>query len=278
MQALATKIDYEWLEQKFGFRTTPMEESIFTIRADELSRRERMQEFLTTYGDLLKATDISAPAAYLAAYFSMVAITLQGSISLWNRGLELPLDAITIQLCTAGAYYKLVIVVQSPKETIGPEEENARHNWCKDTLRTYYRDTAYPLLATISEVSGYDLGQLWGQFPTRFNYYISALQQELQQSGEREPEQASYYQAQLDRLNQDYSIVKQLSADVFGRVKNPLDVKVRWLEDPKDCTKQIRMKNACCLYYKTGEGQYCYTCPRLKETDREERLQKLRSM
>ncbi|MDF2715738.1 MAG: (2Fe-2S)-binding protein, partial [Paenibacillus sp.] len=137
--------------------------------------------------------------------------------------------------------------------------------WLERVLTEFYEKTVRPVYETAAVIGGVDAGQMWGLLPTRFNY----MTEQWLLAEESESIRAV--------ISGDYAFLKhEMPAAVFGRNKNPLDVKIRWIEDLKDPCKQLRMKNVCCQYYRTEGGYYCYTCPRIKESEREERRIKAR--
>jgi ferric iron reductase protein FhuF len=273
-------IDYKKLEQKFNITLIEREQPFFSVCAEELLNPDTMNLLLHTYGPLIKANDLTAPATYFSGNLGMLALALQYSISIWNRSLDLSLSNITVQLYkdNEAGYIRFAFVLHNKSEEEAPTDAVERGIWLKQVLTQFYKLSARPIIESLSRVSAFDAGQLWGQLPTRFNYNMDLFGKELDAAAQECGADAAAIAADKARLIEDYGFLRGLEGSLFGRTKNPLDVKIRYIEDSRDPNKQVRMKNACCLYYKTGEGQYCYTCPRLKESDREQMRIKFRAL
>jgi ferric iron reductase protein FhuF len=276
----AGSVDLHILEHKFNVVLTKREQPVFSVRGEDLLHSETMLELLQTYKPLIKADETTAPAAYFCGFLSMLGLALQYSVSIWNKSFDVTLSNLTIQLYTdrETGYSRFAFVIHPWSDEAAPSDCAARDEWRERILSSYYEKTARPIIECASQVSGLDAGQLWGQFPTRMNYFLDVFHQEIDESIAGSPESSAAISIGKNRLTDDYDCLRSLSGSIFGRTKNPLDVKIRYIEDSRNPDKQVKMKNACCLYYKTGEGQYCYTCPRLNESDREAIRAKYRAL
>lgn len=105
------------------------------------------------------------------------------------------------------------------------------------------------------------IGQMWGQFPLTLLYFKDRVQPSL-----TDPQD-------VERFEQDYMYVtRELKGEVFGRKRNPFTVRLIELDNPYRPGENTYMKPSCCQYYKTGGGQrYCYACPKMSASEREER-------
>ncbi|MFC4099223.1 (2Fe-2S)-binding protein [Paenibacillus xanthanilyticus] len=249
-------IDYGKLEQTFGIRTSLQEQALMTVPAADLLRPEVVREVLDTYVPLLQAEGLDTVGAIFGSTFGSFAQGYQAALSLWNRRLPASLDQVTLQLISMGTYYKISFVIGTDCPE-GPTGEAEREAWVTNALGEFYHETILPIFRSIEAVSGMNIGHLWGQMPTYSNYYVEYLLTTLED------------EAAKTRLSQDYELLKQLDPALLDRAKNPFTAKPRYIEDMRDCNKQVRMKNVCCMYYKTSAKEYCYTCPKLKENDRE---------
>lgn len=263
-------LDRDWLEQRFSIRQTERSDALLTVRADAILTSEGAAAFLNEYALHLQATDVTAAAAYCCANFSWTALALHYSVGVWNVAFELPLSSILLQLYRDQGQLKCTLTLTDWIIEAGPEDVSERSSWRDRKLAHYYSETARPLIESLSAVSGLDVNQLWGQLPTRFNYQFALLEKELSQAGLPDGQSAAA------RLLDDYrAVCNEWDGSAFGRRSNPLNVNIRYMEDYRDPEAQVRMKNVCCLYYKTGKQEYCYTCPRLKAEDREKVKERL---
>ncbi|MBW4080519.1 (2Fe-2S)-binding protein [Paenibacillus sp. S150] len=244
------------LISKFDLHPAPPAEALHSFKATELVQEEGARTFIACYRPLMKALDDKAAGAYFGSYFSSVALAVQYSISVYSSVPAISLSNLTVHLIPADGYCRIAFSLQDWNIQAAPAEES-RESWRNEILAGFYSDTAAPLLCSMSEASGLSLGEIWGQLPTKFNYYIELFTAGLQNS------------KLLYTLQEDYSYLKDgLPAEVFGLKRNPFLVKVRRIEALADPEQTVQIRNRCCMYYRTEGGSYCYTCPRLKEEER----------
>ncbi|MRN54460.1 (2Fe-2S)-binding protein [Paenibacillus monticola] len=246
------------ISSKFDLQPTPPEGTLHCFVALELTNEEKMRAFVGIYGPLMKALDDRAVAAYFANWLSMLALSVQYSVTLYDSVPDINLSNLQIHLIPANGYCRVAFSLKDWQMTEAPlADELRRETWRNETLVRFYRDTMAPLLNTMAEVSGLVASEVWGQLPTKFNYYVEILVKEI-----GDP-------TVVRRLQEDYQyLINNVPAEVFGISRNPFQVTVRTIEDLADPDKNVQMRNRCCLYYRTEGGSYCYTCPRLKEEER----------
>ncbi|WP_158301567.1 (2Fe-2S)-binding protein [Paenibacillus mesophilus] len=257
-------MDFECL-QKFNVGLNEKEHVVYSVAAARLGDREVMEQLIEAYAPLIKALDRTAAATYFCNQFANACLALQYAVSVLGKSIDLSLDNMTVQLFAHEGKYGVAYKLDRWAEQAAPSDAMERRLWLERVLTDFYGKTVKPLYESAAVIGDVDAGQMWGLLPTRFNYmteqWLLAEESESIRSA----------------ISDDYAFLKhEVPASVFGRSKNPLDVKIRWIEDLKDPCKQIRMKNVCCQYYRTEGGYYCYTCPRMKEADREERRIKAR--
>lgn len=253
-------IDFLTLEQKFYLRLEDHEHVLASVTAADLIDPDNMQQFLTHYGERIRALEPAAAAAYFSGWLAYPALAQQYALSFHNQAFDMSLSNFVVQLNVGERHSPLSFKLVRWSHASAPAAAAERTAWLRQTLTELYGSTFRPLLEAASRAGGIEVGQLWGQFPTKLNYFMEHWLAEADEPWLRE------------RINEDDRLLRQeLHGEVFGRSKNPLDVKIRWLEDMKDPAKQMRMKNACCLFYRTEGGYYCYTCPRMTEEQRAER-------
>lgn len=252
-------MDLNKLETDFRITLQDNTDAVYSMALIDLLEPKNMTKLLETYTPLLKARGHEAAAAYFVSWFSSVPLALQYSISA-NNAVHLSLDNLTVQLFPVGDYHQFSFKITQYALESTPKSGDVRINWRNQTLAKLYADTIKPLFEVLAAVSGMDIGQIWGQLPTRFNYYIPAWIEETANT-----------ELKINLADDYHALAHELELNIFGRKKNPFDVQIRLIEDIKDPSKQIRMKNACCLYFQVDTGEYCYTCPRLKEEDRAEK-------
>ncbi|WP_379127077.1 (2Fe-2S)-binding protein [Paenibacillus sp. sgz500958] len=258
MQNIESLINSE-LTTKFDLHFTAPEGAVYSYVAVELLDPEHMRRFIYEYAPLIKALDDTAVGAYFAGWFTSAALALQYSLSVFDAAPDLSLNNLHIHLIPAAGYCRVAFSLQKGELNPAPNEPFKREEWLLQILTDFYKNTASPLLQCVSEASGLSLSKVWGQLPTKFNYYL-----ELFTSGRTGD-------SHVKQLSDDYTALKtKLPPEAFGLSNNPFHVKIRIIEDLADPQRTTQMRNRCCLYYRTEGGSYCYTCPRLKEEERAE--------
>lgn len=251
---------------KFDLHPAVPEGALHSFAAAELVHEQGMRAFVDTYGPLMKALDDKAAAAYFGGYLSNLALAVQYSVTGFSFVPELSLANLGIHLIPADGYCRIAFSLHAWKTEQAPEEQQSRDAWRNDVFARFYQETAGPLVRCISQVSGLSLGEIWGQMPSKFNYYVESFA-----AGITDP-------AVLKRIEADYSYLKdELPAEVFQMPRNPFHVKVRRIESLVDPEQTVQMRNRCCMYYRTEGGRLCYTCPRMKEEERAARREEFRS-
>lgn len=258
-------VDFDQLSKQFYIHRNDKEQIVISVPAIELLEQAKMDHLIDTYAPLMKALERKAAAAYFCSWFGATALALQYGVSYCNKLFDLSLHNITVQLYCKDDYYWYSFKIHSWSEEDGPTETAERTEWLRKGYDDFYGNTLRPIFETAARSGGIDVGQMWGQLPTRFNYSLAIWMEEESDPSLRE------------RIDADYRLLKEIDPAAFARSKNPLNVKIRRIEHLEDPSKQMRMKNVCCLYYLTEGGHLCYTCPKLKEEDRAARREQHRA-
>jgi ferric iron reductase protein FhuF len=118
----------------------------------------------------------------------------------------------------------------------------------------------------MAKVAQINVGQIWGQLPRKFDFFLNQLKGMFDDS------------SIINRIDSDYELLKyKLNGEVFGRKRNPFDMKQKFIESIEDPTQCVPVESTCCLNYLIKGGKYCYTCPKLKETEREAMREEFRA-
>ncbi|PZD93612.1 hypothetical protein DNH61_23630 [Paenibacillus sambharensis] len=253
-------METELMQDKFHTTVLQREGTIASYPLADLCEPGMMRGFLEKYGSFIKALEPAAAGAYFASWLSYPSLACQMMMSLFGKKLDLSLNNMNLDLYVDGGRAVLSFRLNEWLTDNEPAEASQRAEWRHELLAAYYRDTVRPLITAVSDACGLHTSQLWGQLPTRFQYGIEAVKEQ------------EWPESILGRVESDYHYLKQgLEGGVFGRGKNPLDVRFKWVPGLYNPDEQVRLKNACCYFYCTEGGYYCYTCPRISETERENR-------
>lgn len=250
--------------EKYTIYPEPQPGTLYEIELWRLTEKKGAREFAEAYGPYIKALSFDVTATYFTANFARVITAFH--YALWHSGLHinLTLRNLTVRIVKHPNGY--IMLTFGLKKVQGSAVSLVDRKLQVTSLQTaFYREEVRPLLESLASVVGISVGMLWGVIPTYFQYYHDLWFDEPMD------------ELQRMQLASDMEVLYQLSPDVFGRVKNPMQAKFRYMESPYEPGKQTRMKNTCCLAYKTGDGDYCLTCPRLNETERTRRIEEYKA-
>lgn len=220
------------------------------------------KEFLYLYAPQIKAETPDVAAAYAASYFGRVCALFH--YALWHDGLHLDLSLhnLRLQLNRQSERASLAFPMITAQGLKVPDED--REHVSRRSIEEFYGDLVRPLLEGWAAAAGLKAGMMWGFVATTLYYYRKAWLEEEKTA------------QQSERLDMDLDILyNKIDPQVFGRSKNPINIKFRMIDDPRTPGATIPMKASCCLAYKTADHGYCYTCPRMKESEREARRQEM---
>ncbi|GGI44059.1 hypothetical protein GCM10008018_05210 [Paenibacillus marchantiophytorum] len=256
-----------YIAEQFGVTTELHPEPLFTIAGSLLSTEIGMQEVLRAYTPLMKALEPAAAGTYFIGRLGALNGAMQYMVS-HDTLLDLSPELWTLQIFQHDkGYIEFRFVLSEIRLLAGPSE-GQRSAWREERLTQWYDTHIRPIIEATSVAAVIDITHLWKLFPTRLRYQIDHWKEET----------AS--EALIQRYEEDWTFVsKELSGQAFRRNRNPFDVKFIMIDypgTPGEPDKQIRMKSACCMYYRTEGGNYCYTCPRMKPGERDERKELLR--
>lgn len=258
------------LEDNYDISAKDRENVVYSCALTDLLDEGNMKRFLERYTPMVKGTEQSVGEVYMANWFRGPMLGLIYLLSVWNKSLDLSLNNLTVLIYTAAyneqIYYRCGFLLNRFELIDGPEQQIANIEWTKECLGNYFEHTVRPIYESIARAGSLQIGMLWSQLPTSLEYGYELLMKS---------DESEHVKKLLTR---NYHLMKSLDGQRFGRNKNPLDVKIRMTESMDNPDTQVRMKFACCLYYLVEDGYYCFTCPRLKESEREERRMECRAV
>ncbi|MGG1597240.1 hypothetical protein [Paenibacillus naphthalenovorans] len=252
------------LEQRFGLSETGIAGAEHRFRLGSLLRPEEMSRFIRIYTEALKGSHIDVGGMFFIAWVAQVCSALQYTVSCHQAALNLHLDQLELQLRHHSDGPALAFRADSCVGTPCPADN--REEWLSAIFHHWYIGQVKPLIASVSEAAGIPTAQLWAQLVTRLYYTIDVM------IGEAEDEETR------SRIKDDFAVlVHRIGPRIFEKKNNLLDLNFKMVESPADPDRLLRVKAACCLYYKTEKacGNYCFTCPKLSDKDREEKRRKL---
>ncbi|OWA37603.1 hypothetical protein B9G55_06000 [Saccharibacillus sp. O16] len=257
------------LQPQFYMTAEPKSDAEVTLTLAELSTPEGAKVFLRAFAEVLEAPDLQAAVTYFCSWFSGVVVASLYFPAAASLRPDFSADNLSAQLLRTPQGHALNFVIGSRAAETAPQAEEARDEWTREALRRFYGETCRRLFENFAAVSGLAVGMIWAQLPGRLEYFAETWR--------THPEISVMLSPAREQLERDYRLHKTLEPDVFGRKKNPFDLRLRYVEHPTDPAQQIQLRPSCCLYHTLPSGQYCYTCPKLNERERAELRAKARA-
>ncbi|KRE83727.1 hypothetical protein ASG89_11415 [Paenibacillus sp. Soil766] len=256
-----------YIAENYGVTTESHPDPLFTMAGQLLLTEKGMQELLAAYAPLMKALEPAAAGAYLISRLGSLNAAMQYMVT-HDELVDLSPALWSLQMYRSEkGFIEFRIVLQELRKLSGPSC-GLRSEWREEHLSRWYAGTIRPIVEAIAAAAEMDIMHLWKIVPMRLRFIFGQW---------KETNTSEEWHA---RYEEDHVFVTtELQGEVFGRLRNPLFVKVVNLDypgKPGEPDTKIKMKTACCMYYRTEGGQYCYTCPRMKPQEREERKERLR--
>ncbi|MGV7116815.1 (2Fe-2S)-binding protein [Paenibacillus kyungheensis] len=252
-------LDRDMLKAKFYLIMEPHPDAIYSASFAELSTVEGMKKFLQFYAPLLTAPDTEPAGTFFCSWLGRIALAEQYYLSFYNRSIALDLENLTMDMYESNGYCQFAFRIQQWSEEQGTGASAEREIFRQTHLKQLYQQTLRPLIEAISTVTGAHARVFWRQFPSQFNYFIQAWQEEASST------------TIVEQIKEDHHYVTtQMEAETFGLSRNPLHIPTRYTTSIQG-DQSIPLKSACCLYHRMDDGDYCFSCPKLSETDRDER-------
>ncbi|WP_438447906.1 (2Fe-2S)-binding protein [Gorillibacterium sp. sgz5001074] len=263
MSAVPALIDLTFYEQNYYVTTSSAPELLYECGLEDLTRPEGAAGFVRAYAPEIKALSPDVASTYFASWLGRLgAAYLYG---LWHDGVELDLrlERLSLQMCRtprgAALSFRLNPGELQARPVVDAEWPDAVH----EALSAYYSTQIRPVVEAVAAAGGVPAGSVWGLMATGL-YYILDQWRGMVPDGER--------RNRLEELAD--LVVNRLEPQVFGRSRNPFQIKFRLVESLQNPEVQVRLKGSCCLAYKTDTGHgYCYTCPKISEDEREQMRQ-----
>jgi ferric iron reductase protein FhuF len=211
----------------------------------------------------MKSIKTSAPeasAVSVASGLGYLAYAQQYALSAYDCAIDLSLDNVDVHVFMRNGYTAVGYTLKRWGERIAPAPGSGRDGWRQEALHETYSSTLLPILETASRVAAIPIRELWGQLSTGLRYYMRVWSERASSDCWRHA------------LEENYRYLREeLDPSAFGMKINPYRRDPILTEDAREPGKMIPLKSACCLYYKWEDGDYCFSCPRLKESERERR-------
>ncbi|MCI3921277.1 hypothetical protein MO973_13655 [Paenibacillus sp. TRM 82003] len=251
-------LDFSLVNAYFHISPDGFEEPVLTIRAvDALRDEAAAKKALFTGGELAKATGPELPASFWGLSFFNLCATEMLFMAQQGCFLDLSFDNLWFQLESHGDHAHLGYKIDRLAWEDAPAEGRAR--FLEERLTRMIEKDIAPAVRTVARAAGVKPEMIWLQYGARMAFLRDYLR-------ENEPREDV-----LRRFESDDAVLSALPAELFGTKRNPFVHTPRYVDSPYKPGSRMMIRSACCMYYCREDGEKCYNCPKLTETEREAR-------
>ncbi|WP_158606770.1 (2Fe-2S)-binding protein [Paenibacillus ginsengarvi] len=261
-QSAEQTLDFSLAETYFHISPRGSDNPLFETPAVSLLQPQTMDSLLSLGRDMLRGLDLTISGSFLGlAFFGLPAAVLSFMYQ-YDGVLDLSLDNLTAQVESHGDHPHLVLKINEVRLKQLPE--TGRNEAMARELAELFRHSVTPVIELACARIGCKPDLVWNQFGSRM---ISVNEFILQRAAS---------EAMKDKYRQHYELLVSLAPEEFNHRKNPYVHKPRYIESAYDPQKQVLVRSSCCMWYRKENGVKCYTCPILKDTQREQMKLELR--
>lgn len=254
---IETNVDFSLVEQYFHISPKGMEHPLTQIPGRQLLDGETIHDLLQQGQTLLRGKGLDISASLLGLTLFNLVATIHLFLAQYNQWLALELDAVAFEVENHGdhahAGYKIINLQWKEVPAEG------RNLFIEQEMRALFTNFIIPVIAVIADQAKVNQAMIWNQFAARMTFVRDYVME-----NDPRPQVREQFMADYDVLT------KQLTPDVFGRKTNPFVHEPIYIPSPYQEGKQLLIRSSCCLYYRREEGKKCFTCPLIKDAQREE--------
>ncbi|KMJ58391.1 hypothetical protein AB685_10880 [Bacillus sp. LL01] len=244
------------MEKFFYISNQEMKNVVWECRISELVNPKILQELLDIYGVGIKATTKDVTIMYLAGWFGY----LCGAIHfLSSDGWRVLPENIKLQIYESqrGTMMISFVLLSEKLDRQGDRE------WVVE----FYEEIMTPVYKQMQCMSNNNsILQMWYQAAHSL-YWISDRMKYSNLPGRS----VLQYKKNLEIFQEETpsSCLGVMTA------KHPYAKKLIFIDNPWDLDDPMPLKPSCCLAYQTEGGHLCYTCPRMKKSERQDNFNKV---
>ncbi|MGD6782015.1 (2Fe-2S)-binding protein [Sutcliffiella horikoshii] len=247
---------WEQMENFFYVSKEEKTDVVWECRISELGDPETLQTLLELYGEGIKATTKDVTVMYLSGWFGYLcgAMHFLSSVD-WM----ITSENIKLQLYKHQRGMMLIsFVVHS--EALVKEREKV---WVEE----FYEQNMKPAFIQMQTMSTNNhLLHMWYQ-ATHSLYWITDRM--------KHSNLPKHYVMQFEENVEMFKKVTPASCMGVGSAKHPYAKELIFIDNPWDLNDPMPLKPSCCLAYQTEGGHLCFTCPKMKKSERQEKFNKV---
>ncbi|KRF03117.1 hypothetical protein ASG89_23535 [Paenibacillus sp. Soil766] len=254
---IETNVDFSLVEMYFHISPKGMEEPLLHIPARQLLDGPVMLDVLQQGQTLLRGKGLDISASYLGLTLFNLVATIHLFLAQYNQWLDLELDHLALQVENHGDHSHVGYQIVNVQWKEVPTED--RDLFIELEMRKLFSTLIGPVITVVAEQAKVNQAMIWNQFAARMTFVRDYVL-------ENDPRPHV-----CEQFSADYEVLtKQFTADVFGRKVNPFVHEPKYIDSPYHEGKKVLIRSSCCMYYRREEGTKCFSCPILKDSQREE--------
>lgn len=264
MMPIETNVDFSLVESYFHISPKGMEEPLLHIPGRQLLDGPTMLDILQQGQTLLRGKGVDISASYLGLTMFNLVATIQIFLAQYNQWLHFELDNIALEIENHGDHAHIGFKIVNVQWKEAPTED--RDLFIELEMRKLFSSLIIPVITVIAEQAKVNQAMIWNQFAARMTFVRDYVLENDPRPHVR------------DQFAADYDVLtKQLTPDVFGRKTNPFVHEPKYIDSPYQEGKKVIIRSSCCLYYRREDGKKCFTCPLIKDSQREEMRQQIQA-
>jgi len=254
---MAQQVDLAMLSKQFYISLEGFEHPVLELPALKLLEREQVLKTIEAGGAMIRATGHALGVSYAGlALHNLVAAAC--IFYAYNRQwLDLSLGNLTLQIEKHDDHVHLAFKLHEIRAVDIPEAGG--EEMFRQLLDRFIREQITPAVRSVAESCGFKGDLIWGQYGSRFAYYLKHVAEKEADGGIRE------------RFAAAAGILVAIEPEAFARRRNPFVHTPRYIDSPYKPGEQMMIRSACCMWYCKEDGVKCYNCPKLTSEEREAR-------
>ncbi|QFT88615.1 hypothetical protein FIU87_08170 [Bacillus sp. THAF10] len=248
------KWDWKQMEHYFYISKENKANLVWECSLTDIINEDNLHKLITLYGEGIRADNHSVTSMYLAGWFGYLCGWMH---FLQSQSQYIQPSYITVQLYRTAKGTMLLSFTINEKHLVPLTNANV--------LFSFYESVMTPLYIKMSEQFDTNLQHMWYQ-ATHSLYWISHRM--IHSTKPLNQKTFVSYEQALETFKND------ALPELFGAStkKNPYTKKLIFIDNPWDIQDPLPLKPSCCLAYQTKGGHFCYTCPKMKKTEREKKF------
>jgi ferric iron reductase protein FhuF len=229
-----------------------IEQKDFHISGQSFICHELSDEELLLICDIFLAPDLKVTASLFMKRYSAYIGVLE-SMSRRNIGLQLSLENVFF-ICS-----ETQVAAYTPAVSIQKCMTEDRNKWREQLVTQLFQKHIAIMIRAFAKKTKLAASVMWGHVA----FYVHVMYRKWIQEERNETIR--------EQLVADFQYLLAASPEMLGSgANNPLQMPFCKM---KVANEEILLRRTCCLNYKAGTKGACYTCPRLNEQERIQKLQ-----